>query len=77
MDNPSGLGLPAKLQGGALSAYVIRSARAPGGSSRKREGVSRAPFEQQGAACPRPPLTLWPLRRDTRQAIDDGPRDPF
>ena len=41
-DNPSGSGLPAELQGVTLSAYVIRSARAPGGSSRKREGVSRA-----------------------------------
>ena len=41
-DNPSGIGLPAELPARTLSAYLIRSARAPGGPARKWEGVSRA-----------------------------------
>ncbi len=41
-NNPLGSSLPAELWLGTLSAYVIRSARAPGGPARKREGLSRA-----------------------------------
>ena len=72
--NPSGLGLPAELRPGTLSAYVIRSARAPGGPSRKREGVSRASSAGVGPSADslsehkrRPIRPLWLALRGERE----------